>query len=276
MSNENFISEINEELRSDRLRNFWKRFGPYVIAFMVLIVVGTAGYEGYNWWRDSTSAKASDDFYAALQLADGTDAAAAQKALDDLVAGGWGAYPTLAKFRDAALLAHDGKIDEGIAAYDALASGETNQRLRDVALVLAAYLLVDKGDVAAVNQRVAGIADGTSPMRNAAREALGLVKYKAGDLEGARQSFQAAVDDANSSSEMRQRIAVYLRQLVAQGVAAPAAADTTTPAADAAAPAPTSSTDAATPAAGTETSVGDAPAMDVPAPAAESATPPAN
>lgn len=273
MSNENFISEINEELRSDRLRNFWKRFGPYVIAFMVLIVVGTAGYEGYNWWRDSTSAKASDDFYAALQLADGTDAAAAQKALDDLVAGGWGAYPTLAKFRDAALLAHDGKIDEAIAAYDALASGETNQRLRDVALVLAAYLLVDKGDVAAVNQRVAGIADGTSPMRNAAREALGLVKYKAGDLEGARQSFQAAVDDANSSSEMRQRIAVYLRQLLAQGIAAPAAADTA-PAPDAA-PASTSSTDAAAPA-GTETSVGDAPAMDVPAPAADGTTPPAN
>jgi hypothetical protein len=275
MSNENFISEINEELRSDRLRNFWKRFGPYVITLMVLIVVATAGYEGYNWWRSDASAKASDDFYAALQLADGTDAAAAEKALDGLVAGGWGAYPTLAKFREAALLARDGKTDEAVAAYDGLASAQTNQRLRDVAMVLAAYLLVDKGDVAAVNQRVAGIADGSSPMRNAAREALGLVKYKAGDLEGARQSFQAAVDDANSSSEMRQRIAVYLRQLLAQGIAAPAAADTA-PAADAAAPASTSSTDAATPAAGTETSVGDAPAMDVPAPAAEGTTPPAN
>lgn len=270
MSNENFIAEINEELRSDQLRNFWKRFGPWVIAAMVAIVIGVAGYEGYNWWRDSNSAKASDDFYAALQLADGTDAAAAQKALDTLATGGWGGYPTLAKFRNAALLAHDGKIDEAVAAYDALAGQQTNQRLRDVALVLAAYLLVDKGDVAAVNQRVAGIVDGASAMRNAAREALGLVKYKAGDLEGARQSFQAAVDDANSSSEMRQRIEIYLRQLLAEGVAAPAPA-AATPAAETA-----PATDAAAPANGTETSVGDAPAMDVPAPADGGTTAPAN
>ena len=45
MSNENFISEINEELRSDRLRNFWRRYGSWVITAMVLIVVVVAGNE---------------------------------------------------------------------------------------------------------------------------------------------------------------------------------------------------------------------------------------
>lgn len=262
MSNENIISEITEELRSDRLRNFWKSFGPWVIAAMVLLVVGVAGYEGYSWWRNDTSSKSSDQFYAALQLADGSDAAAAQKALDELAATGWGSYPTMAKFRSAALLAHEGKIDDAVAAYDALATAQTDTRLREVALVLAGYLLIDKGDVAAVEQRVGGLAIPANAMRNAAREAIGLVKYKAGDLEGARLSFQAVIDDPIASSEMRQRVQIYLRQLLAEGVTAPVAAAATpvAPAADAA-----SSTMA--PATGTETSVGDAPAMDVGAPA---------
>ena len=35
MSNENIIREIDEELRSDRMRNLWRNFGPYVIGAAV-------------------------------------------------------------------------------------------------------------------------------------------------------------------------------------------------------------------------------------------------
>jgi hypothetical protein len=261
MSNENIIREIDEELRSDRARNLWRRFGPYVIGAAVAIVLLVAVKEGWDWWRNSNSAQSSDQFYSALQLADGTDAAAAKTALDQVIAANHGGYPTLARFREAALLAKDGKTAESVAAYDALATAESNKHIRELALVLAANLLVDGGDVAQVEQRVGGLAGANSAMRNAAREAIGLVKYKAGDLAGARQSFEDAANDPQASQELRQRLTVYLAQLVAEGVAPPpaeAAATETPVVVDPATAAPPA------------TSVGDAPALDT-APAPEAA-----
>lgn len=199
MSNENIIREIDEELRSDRARNLWRQFGPYVIGAAVAIVLLVAAKEGWDWWQNSNSAQSSDQFYAALQLADGTDADAAKKALDEVIAANHAGYPTLARFREAALLASQGKTAEAVAAYDALSTGQPNAHLRELALVLAANLLVDGGDVAQVEQRVGGLVGPTSAMRNAAREAIGLVKYKAGDLAGARQSFEDAANDAQAS-----------------------------------------------------------------------------
>lgn len=265
MSNENIIREIDEELRSDRARKFWKNFGPYIIGAAVVLVLAVAVTEGWNWWQSSNSARSSDQFYSALEIADGTDAAAAQKALDDVVAANHGGYPALAKFREAALLARGGKMTEAIAAYDALSTSETNKYLRELALILSGSLLVDEGDVAKVEQRVGGMVNPTSVFRNAAREAIGLAKYKAGDLAGARQSFEDAVNDPAAGQELRARLNIFLGQLTAEGVA---------PAATEAAAATPAVVDPATaePAA---SSVGDAPALDTAPPADGAAMAPA-
>lgn len=252
MSNENIIREIDEELRSERARKAWKRFGPFVIGAAVLVVLAVAVNEGWSWYQNSNSARSSDQFYAALEIADGTDTAAAKTALDGVIAANHGGYPVLARFREAALLAKDGKATEAIAAYDAIATSESNKYLRELALILAGSLLVDTGDVAQVEQRVGGIVNPNSVFRNAAREAIGLAKYKAGDLEGARQSFEEAANDALAGQELRSRLNIYLAQLTSEGAAAPAV--------EAAADAPVV-VDPAT-AAPAESSVGDAPALD--------------
>ena len=182
MSNETIFREVDEELRGDRLRALWKRFGPYVMGGAVAVVLVVAANEGWSWWQSSNAARSSDQFYAALELAEAGDIGGAQAALDQVTTQGSGGYPTLARFRQASLLARDGKRAEAIAAYDALATSETNPRLRELALALSAYLLVDDGDVAAVEQRVVGLAAPENPMRNAAREAIGLTQSRAGDL----------------------------------------------------------------------------------------------
>ena len=279
MSNDTIFREVDEELRGDRMRNLWKRFGPYVIGAAVAIVVLVAVNEGWSWWQNSQAAQASDKFYSALEIADGTDVAAAQKAFEDVQAGSPAGYATLAKFRLAGLLAKEGKTDEAIAAYDALANSEPNQQLKALALVFAANLFVDRGDVAAVEQRIQGLASADNALRNAARETIGLAQFKAGDLDAAVVTLNEILADPLTNQEMGGRIQVYVAQLVAMGAkdptaeAAAAAVDAavsgTAPAADAAAPA----ADAAAPAA--DASVGDAPAMDVtePVPATEAPAP---
>ncbi|MEO6014533.1 MAG: tetratricopeptide repeat protein [Devosia sp.] len=219
MSNDTLIREVDDELRRDRMRKLWRQSAPFVIGAAIAVVLLVAGYEGWTWYQDSTSAKSSDQFYAAGAVADGTDLDAAKKALDDVIATGSGGYPSLAKFREAALLAQQGKTDDAVAAYDGLATSLSDTHMRELALILSAQLLIDKGDVAAVEQRVGGSIDPTSPMRNAAREVLGLVQYKAGKLDDAMKSFQAVVDDPLASRDLQSRVQIYIQQLLAEGAA---------------------------------------------------------
>lgn len=261
MSQDNILREVDDELRSDRMRNLWRRFGPYVIGAAIAVVLLVAVNEGWAWWQNSNAARASDEFYAALELKDGGDVAGAQAALDKIVASGNGGYAQMARFTEAGLLLKQGKTQEAVAIYDALGATEGNVRMRELALILAANALVDTGDVAGVQQRVSGLNTPDNPMRNAAREALGLTQYKAGQLEEARLSFESVMTDERATPDMRTRMQVYLAQLAAEGVVPPeveapaaAAAPEAAPAAPAAeeAPAPEAAaapaTDPATPA----------------------------
>ena len=50
-----------------------------------------------------------------------------------------------------------------------------------------------------------------------AREALGLTKYKAGDLTGALADFEAVLADPLVSREAQSRLAIFVAQLTVQG-----------------------------------------------------------
>jgi hypothetical protein len=125
----------------------------------------------------------------------------------------------LAQFRQASLLAQQGKTDEAVAAYDLLGNTVQDTRLRELALIMGANLLVDKGDVPAVEQRVGGSIAPDSPMRNAAREVLGLVQYKAGQLDDAMKTFQSIIDDPLASRDLQSLVQIYVQQLLSEGAA---------------------------------------------------------
>ena len=221
MAEDNIFREVDEELRSDRMRALWRRFAPFVIGAAVAVVAIVAVNEGWSWYHANNAAQSSDELYAAFDLVDGGDLAAAQTQLDTLINDGSGNYPTLAEFRKAGILAKDGKIDEAVAAYDALANNQSNPRLRELALVLGGTLMVDAGTLADVDSRVGSVAAEGSPLRNAAREALGLAQYKAGDFAAAQTSFEAVINDPTTQTNTRNRMGYYLAQLVSQGAVAP-------------------------------------------------------
>ncbi|RYE11417.1 MAG: tetratricopeptide repeat protein [Hyphomicrobiales bacterium] len=221
MSNDTLLREVDEELRRDRMRKLWRQGAPFIIGAAVGVVLLVAGYEGWNWYHQGNSARSSDQFYAAAAIADGTDFEAAKTALDGVIATGSGAYPALAQFREASLLAQAGRTDEAVAAYDSLSTSLSDGHLRELALVMAGNLLVDGGDVAAVENRVGGSIAPDSPLRNAAREVLGLAQYKAGQLDAAMTTFTAIVDDPLAARDLTGRVQIYIQQLLAEGATAP-------------------------------------------------------
>jgi hypothetical protein len=225
MAEDNIFREVDEELRSDRMRALWRRIAPFVIGAAVAIVAIVAVNEGWAWYSNSRAATSSDELYTALDAAQGDDLAAAQAALDTLEANGSGGYPVLAEFAKASVLAKSGDSAGAVATYDALANNQSNVRLRELALLQAATILVDSGTLADVEARVGTIASDDNPMRRVARELIGLAQYKAGDYEAAKTSFEAVLNDPLAQEGIRSRVAFYIAQMTSAGLVAEAPAE---------------------------------------------------
>ncbi len=206
MTDDSFIREVNEELRSEQMRAVWRRFGPILIGGAVAIVIGTAGYVGYEYWRESKAAVSGDQFLTALELAGENKTDEALSALKTLETEGAGSYPLLAQLRSATLLEQKKDMAGAVSAFDAVAAdNKAPVALRDVAKLRAAYILVDTGSYDDVAKRAETLSADGNPMRGSAREVLGLAAYKAGRTDDAVKLFQQNADDAAIPANLRQR-----------------------------------------------------------------------
>lgn len=206
MTDDSFIREVNEELRSEQVRAVWRRFGPVLIGGAVAVVIGTAGYVGYEYWRESKAAVSGDQFLTALDLAGEKKTDEALSALKKLETEGAGSYPVLAQLRTATLLEQKKDMAGAVTAFDAVAvDSKAPVALRDVAKLRAAYILVDTGSYEDVAKRAETLSADGNPMRGSAREVLGLAAYKAGRADDARKLFQQNADDAAIPANLRQR-----------------------------------------------------------------------
>lgn len=205
MTDDSFIREVNEELRSEQVRAVWRRFGPILIGGAVAVVIGTAGFVGYEYWRESKASVSGDKFLAALDLAGESKTDEALSALKTLETEGAGSYPLLAQLRSATLLEQK-DLAGAVSAFDAVAAdNKAPAALRDVAKLRAAYILVDTGSYEDVAKRAETLSADGNPMRGSAREVLGLAAYKAGRADDARKLFQQNADDATIPANLRQR-----------------------------------------------------------------------
>ncbi|MCX5493172.1 tetratricopeptide repeat protein [Kaistia dalseonensis] len=217
--------EVEEDLRREKAKRLWNRFGPYVLAAAVLIVLATAGWRGWEYWREKQAAATGDRFQAAMQLIEDGKHDDAIKALNDLAATGTGGYPVLAQFRAASELAAAGKTDDAVKAFDAIAAdGKTPTLLKSLARLRSALLLVDTSDLAAMKARIDDLAATGGPWRNSARELLGLTAWRVGDISAAEGYYKAISDDPTASQAMQSRAQLMLELIRGKtGEPAPAA-----------------------------------------------------
>lgn len=218
--NDSFIREVNDELRSEQLSSFWRRFRPFIIGGATLIVLGTAGYRGYEYWHTHNASVYGDAFLSALNLAKDGKTDEALTALQDLEKNGGGAYPVLARLRAATLLSEKGDKAGAVSAFNAVSSdGSVPQVLRDLAKMRAAWILIDTGTYQQVSAEVEVMATQNQALRHSAREALGLSAYKAGDMAKAKQWFQEIANDAETPRNVANRAQIMLDTIAASGKA---------------------------------------------------------
>jgi hypothetical protein len=207
------FSEVDEDLRRDNFLELWKRYGNYVIALAVAVVVGTGAYVAYERYTESHRLQRGAEFFAAADQIGQGDNAAAISAFATVAQSNDG-YGILAKFRMATLKTRANDEPGAVAIYDAIA-GDSGipAAFRDLATILAATHSLDKADPAALIARLQPLTADGSAWRYSARELTGLLAHRANDDARAKEIFAKLTDDRDAPTAVRARAAEILASL---------------------------------------------------------------
>lgn len=215
LSHESLFREIDEDIRRERYAKLWKQYGNYLIAALVLLLAGIAGYSIWQERSTAQRARAAEQFSAALQLAN-KDRTAAEAQLRALATDGPSGYAMLAALRRAALLAKD----DGPAArtaYQDIQRSASDPMYRDLAVLLEAMVALQRDtlpiDVDAIQAKLQLLALDSNPWRFSARELMALLAWKSGHSAEARTQLDALVADPQTPAAIRGRAQQIMAQI---------------------------------------------------------------
>ena len=67
-TDDHLFEEIEEDLRAERYAKLWKRYGKFVIAGFIALIVGVAGFKGWQTYDQKIRAEQSNQYATAARL----------------------------------------------------------------------------------------------------------------------------------------------------------------------------------------------------------------
>lgn len=203
--------EVDEEVRQDRAKAMWDKYGKVAIAAAVLVVALVGGIKAWEYYSLKQQEKAGTAFFNSMALAESGKDKEALAAFQTLAKSGSSGFATLAKFQEAGLSAKEGKQDEAVALFDQLASTSAlDDSLKNLARMRAALLLSNSASLKDVEARIGDLSEATSPWHHSAKEILAITAFRTGDLARAEKLFNLLSADASTPGPMRTRAAVMV------------------------------------------------------------------
>lgn len=226
------FDEIAEDLRTERMKRLLDRYGALLIAVVLLVVLGVAGWKGFGWYQARQSSQLAVEYLAASNAAKAPAAGSDieqrkaaipgfEKVIADAAGPGWAAgwlvndgYRTLARLHLAALRFETGDKPAGLKLWDAvIADGAADPVLRDTARLQWALHEVDAGDPAQVQARLAPLLNPDNPLHALAEETQALLSLRQGKTDDAKATFKRLSQDVTAPQGVRARAAGLLAQL---------------------------------------------------------------
>lgn len=135
----NLLLEIDEAMRWERIEKFWKANGNMIIAFVLLTVLGTAIYSGYQAWNDHVRSRETAKLLALVE--DPQFPANAETAVSGLK----GSLRGIALMNAGASYLKDNKNAEAMKSFAQAANdASVSPDIRQLALLMRARLLAQE------------------------------------------------------------------------------------------------------------------------------------
>jgi hypothetical protein len=208
-----FINEVEEELRKDVYNKLLKKYGPYILAILVVIVASTGFLEFQKYQVKVNARAASASYEIAGRLAkEGDFQAAIDKfvALSDVAPAG---YAGLSLSRAAGLKVQLGDLDSAVELFDRSANTFENKVHKDLSSLKAAYLLLEQERYDDVLVRVTSLIGDDAPYQDLAKELEAQVLLKKGSVDQARTKLTYLSTAPGVAAGIKSRSAQALKLL---------------------------------------------------------------
>ena len=201
---EEFIKEVDEDIKEEKRVKLWKKLIPYVISFSLTIILFTSGFVFWKNYTTKSNQTLGDDFTAAVDLAKEDDTDAALLALDRIVDEGSDGYATIAKMKKASLLIDKALSDEGLSIYLDLERNAVDQSFRDIATILYVLNSMDKIAPETLLKKIEPL-ENSKVWQSSALELKAFIFLKNNNKKLAKETFQSILNLKTSPSSLSTR-----------------------------------------------------------------------
>jgi len=204
------FDEISDDLRREKLNQFWKENGAWIIGGIIAAVFLTAFLSFWRQWEYRQAAAATTELVRLVTSADPARLENFAKASDKN-------HATAARFLAAGNYLEHGDKDHATALYnDIAATFGIDAAYRDLARLLSVVQRLDGGDPEKLKKELSGLSGDKNPWRYTARELEALLAARQGQAQEAVAALTKITADPLAPPEARTR-AFTLRELYIAG-----------------------------------------------------------
>lgn len=201
------FQEINEELKQEKMRNFWKKYGILATVVVIAALTFAVSFESIKAWQNKKAQTWSDAYAYAynLQIQGKYDESIA--VFKDIEQQNGGIYRDIAQMQIANILLEQAKNDEALTVLTALVNNpDANASIQNMAVFkLASYKLdnAPREEVEALLNRL--IIDNGSWV-NVAKEMKAMLEIREGNLSQALEIYNDILNNNELSDTLKSRV----------------------------------------------------------------------
>lgn len=211
------FEEITAEVKAENFKKFLERYGNYIAALVLAIVIGTAGFSAWKSWTLHEEQKETAVLISLMNRDPSTFTNEELKSVvESFIQLGKDGHSEGIRFAagiaEVSTLMKKGEKDAAIQRLDAL-SGDTSIRplYRDYARLQSIRAQLDGGDPQVLQARLVTLEDQNNPWHLSALELAAMLDAKAGHPDLAIAKLQRILDAPEASLAAREEASQLLR-----------------------------------------------------------------
>jgi len=202
-----FIMEVNEELKNERLKQIWDKYGLIFIAIIIVSLTAAISFETIKNWYNKKFQDISDTYSAATVLQEQEkhdESIAVLKSIEENA--GDHIYAQLAQIQQANILFEQNKNEEAITILQKIIDDtDTNESLKNVAIIKIASYKLENATFTDIESLLKGMIDKDGNWTVIAQELLAMSAIKHKNPEKAKELYANILANPNAPENIKTR-----------------------------------------------------------------------